>query len=252
MGTWQTFDVRGGAALERSRRTVDAALAAGARVFDSSPMYGAAEEVLGATLEGRRDEAFVATKIWSHDAAEGRSQARRALGFFGGRIDLLQVHNLAAWRPQLDLIEELKEQGSVALAGATHYSPSAFGELADVMRSGRVEAIQVPYNPRERAVEQSILPLAQELGIGVLVMRPFGEGALMRREPPPEALEPLHEFGVRTWAQALLKWCLSDKRCTVAIPATSRPERMTENAAAGEPPWLGRDERALVERLATA
>jgi diketogulonate reductase-like aldo/keto reductase len=251
MGTWQTFDVRDSDGVERARRVTDAALAAGARVVDSSPMYGAAERVLGATLEGRRDDAFVATKIWTHDAAEGRRQGERALGFFGGRIDLLQVHNLAAWREQLDLIEELREDGRVGLAGATHYSPSAFGELAEVMRTGRVQAIQVPYNPRERAVEQSILPLAEELGIGVLVMRPFGEGALLRRTPPADELEPLRDFGVETWAQALLKWCLSDTRCTVAIPATSKPERMTENAAAGEPPWLGPDERALVERLAT-
>jgi diketogulonate reductase-like aldo/keto reductase len=251
MGTWQTFDVRGEEGVERARRVTDAALAAGARVFDSSPMYGAAEEVLGATLRERRGEAFVATKIWTHDAAEGREQARRALGFFGGRVDLLQVHNLAAWREQLHLIEELRVDGRVTLAGATHYSPSAFGELAEVMRTGRVQAIQIPYNPRERAVEQTILPLAEELGIGVLVMRPFGEGSLLRSPPAPEQLQPLCEFGVETWAQALLKWCLSDPRCTVAIPATSKPERMTENAAAGEPPWLGPDERALVAKLAT-
>jgi aryl-alcohol dehydrogenase-like predicted oxidoreductase len=252
MGTWQTFDVQGDEGVQNARAVVDAALAAGVRVFDSSPMYGAAEEVLGATLEGRRDEAFVATKIWSYDAGEGRRQAERALGYFGGRIDLLQVHNLAAWREQLDLIDELREEGRVTVAGATHYSPSAFGELAEVMRTGRVESVQVPYNPRERAVEREILPLAEELGIGVLVMRPFGEGALMRNPPSAEQLEPLREYGIETWAQALLKWCLSDPRTTVAIPATSRPERMTENAAAGAPPWLGPDERALVERLASA
>jgi aryl-alcohol dehydrogenase-like predicted oxidoreductase len=252
MGTWRTFDVRGGGAIERARLVTDAALAAGAKVLDSSPMYGAAEEVLGATLRDRRDEAFVATKVWSHDPEEGRRQASNALGFFGGRIDLLQVHNLAAWRAQLDLIDELKGQDKVGHAGATHYSPSAFGDLAGVMRTGRIQSIQVPYNPRERAVEREILPLAEDLGIGVLVMRPFGEGSLMRMQPSPEQLEPLRELGIRTWAQALLKWCLSDPRTTVAIPATSRPERMTENAAAGEPPWLGPDERALVERLATA
>jgi aryl-alcohol dehydrogenase-like predicted oxidoreductase len=250
MGTWRTFDVRGERAVAAARRVVDAALAAGVRVFDSSPMYGAAEEVLGAALEGRRDDAFVATKVWSHSPVEGRRQAERALGFFGGRVDLLQVHNLAAWREQLELIEELREAGRVGFAGATHYSPSAFAELATVMRTGRVQAIQVPYNPFERAVEREILPVADELGIGVLVMRPFGEGALMRRPPDASELEPLREFGVETWGQALLKWALSDPRCTVAIPATSRPERMTENAAAGEPPWLGPEERSLVERLA--
>jgi aryl-alcohol dehydrogenase-like predicted oxidoreductase len=250
MGTWRTFDVRGASARAEARRVVDAALAAGTRVFDSSPMYGAAEEVLGEALGDRRSEAFVATKLWSQSAVEGRRQAERALRFFGGRVDLYQVHNLAAWPEQLDLIESLRESGKVRFTGATHYSPSAFGELAEVMRTGRLDAIQVPYNPRERAVERDILPLAAELGIGVLVMRPFGEGALMRRPPAADELAPLRVFGVETWGQALLKWVLSDRRCTVAIPATSRPERMTENAAAGEPPWFGPDERALVERLA--
>ena len=252
MGTWRTFDVRGEEAVAGARRVVDAALAAGTRVFDSSPMYGAAEEVLGQALEDRRDEAFVATKLWSHSPQEGRHQADRALRFFGGRIDLLQVHNLAAWEGQLANIEELREAGVAGFAGATHYSPSAFGELATVMRTGRVQAIQVPYNPKEREVEREILPLAEELGIGVLVMRPLGGGSLVRRAPSPSELEPLREHGNETWSQALLKWVLTDTRCTVAIPATSHPERMTENAAAGEPPWLGPDERALVERLAGA
>src|SRR3954466_7419243 len=137
MGTWRTFDVRGEDAVAGARRVVDAALAAGARVFDSSPMYGAAEQVLGETLEGRRDEAFVATKLWSHSPVEGRHQADRALRFFGGRIDLLQVHNLAAWEAQLATIEELREAGVVGLAGATHYSPAGFARLAPVQRAGR-------------------------------------------------------------------------------------------------------------------
>ncbi|MEA2427194.1 MAG: hypothetical protein QOF37_822 [Thermoleophilaceae bacterium] len=250
MGTWRTFDVHTAEARANARRVVDAALAAGVTVFDSSPMYGAAEEVLGEALEARRDDAFVATKIWTHSSDEGRHQAERALRFFGGYVDLYQVHNLAAWREQLALIEALRGQELVGHTGATHYSPSAFGELADVMRTGRLDSVQVPYNPRERAVEREILPLAKDMGIGVLVMRPFGEGALLRRAPDPSELEPLREFGVETWAQALLKWTLSDPRVTVALPATSKPERMAENARAGEPPWLGAGERALVERLA--
>lgn len=251
MGTWRTFDVHTADARANAHRVVDAALAAGARVVDSSPMYGAAEEVLGEALVEGREQAFIATKIWTHSPDEGRHQAERALRCFGRYVDLYQVHNLVAWREQLALIEALRDQDLVGFTGATHYSPSAFLELADVMRTGRLDSVQVPYNPRERAVEREILPLAKDMGIGVLVMRPFGEGSLLRRAPEPTELEPLRQFGVETWAQALLKWTLSDPRVTVVLPATSKPERMAENARAGEPPWFGAEERALVARLAS-
>jgi diketogulonate reductase-like aldo/keto reductase len=245
MGTWQTFDVSGDD-LTGVRTVVEAALDSGIELFDSSPMYGNAEHALSEALAERRREAFVATKIWAQSPDEGRRQAESALAWFG-RVDLYQVHNLAATAAQLALIEQLRADGRVGLIGATHYSPAAFGELAELMKSGRLDAIQVPYNPRERTVEAEILPLAEELGIGVLVMRPFAEGALTRR-PPRDA--DLAALGVETWGQALLKWVLSDARCTCAIPATSRPERARENAAAGEPPWFDQDQRDYVARLA--
>ena len=250
MGTWRTFDVRSGAAELTAHGIVNEALGVGVSIFDSSPMYGQAERVLGDALRGRRDRALVATKIWAGRAAEGRGQAERALGFFGGRVDLYQIHNLVSWRDHLPLLEQLRAEGRVGVIGATHYSAAAFGELGQVMRTGRIGAIQIPYNPVEREVEREILPLAADLGLGVVVMRPFAEGALMRHPPTATDLAPLRPFGITTWAQALLKWALSDPRCHVAIPATSRPGRMTENAAAGNPPWFGPAERALVSRLA--
>ncbi len=249
MGTWRTFDVRGAGAEANARAVVGQALASGANFFDSSPMYGEAERVLGRALEADRGAALVATKVWARSPAEGREQTARALRFYGGRVDLYQIHNLVSWREHLPALEELKEAGKISAVGATHYSPSAFAELAEVMRTGRVAAVQIPYNPAEREVERLILPLAADLGLGVVVMRPFGEGALLRRPPSGAELKPLEPFGVRTWAQALLKWGLSDPRCHVAIPATSKPGRMTENAAAGDPPWFGPEERAYVARL---
>jgi aryl-alcohol dehydrogenase-like predicted oxidoreductase len=247
MGTWGTFDVRGDAEERIRAQIVDEALRAGVRVFDTSPMYGHAERLLGRLVRPRRGEVFVATKIWARTVDEGLHQADRAIGWFG-HVDLYQVHNLVSWPDHLALLEELRSQGVVRLIGATHYSPSAFPELASLMRSGRVDAIQVPYNPRERDVEREILPLAEELGIGVLVMRPFGGGALVRRSPDVSRLRSL---GVRSWAEALLKWTLSDRRCTCAIPATSKPGRMTENARAGSPPWFDQDQRDYVARLAS-
>jgi aryl-alcohol dehydrogenase-like predicted oxidoreductase len=250
MGTWRTFDVTGAAQETNARSIVDAALEAGANFFDSSPMYGQAERVLGLALEGRRDQALIASKVWTPSPVEGEAQARRALSYLGGRIDLYQIHNLVAWRDHLTLLERLRDAGQVGVIGATHYSPSAFDELAVVMRTGRIGAIQIPYNPLERDVERMILPLAAELGLGVVVMRPFGEGALLRRTPTPGALEHLGPFGVTNWQDALIKWGLSDRRCHVTIPATSHPEHMERNAKAGEPPWFGPQERAYVAQLA--
>ena len=252
MGTWQTLDVRGAQSEARAREIVGEALDAGARLVDSSPMYGEAERVLGEALGDRRAEALVATKVWTPDDREAEAQVQRALRWYGGRVDLYQVHNLVGWQERLALLERERDRGTVVAIGATHYSPTAFGELARVMRTGRISAIQIPYNPDEREVERDILPLAEELGLGVVVMRPLGAGRLVARAPDPAQLEPLHAFGVETWAQALLKWVLSDPRCHVAIPATSRPGRMRENAAAGAPPWFDDDTRALVARLAGA
>jgi aryl-alcohol dehydrogenase-like predicted oxidoreductase len=250
MGTWSTFDVRDPVSEENARTVVDRAFAAGATFFDSSPMYGEAERALSVTLDGRRRNAQVATKIWTPSAAGGKWQAERALRFYDGFVDVYQIHNLVSWRDHLKTLESLKAEDRIAAIGATHYQASAFAELRTVMETGRISVIQVPYNPREREIERDILPLAADLGIGVIVMRPFAEGALVRKSPNADDLAPLSAFGAQTWPQALLKWILSDPRCHVAIPATSKPDRMTENAAAGEPPWFGREERDLVARLA--
>lgn len=250
MGTSQTFDVQGAKDQERSNEIVTEALGAGADLIDSSPMYGRAEQVMSVALEGRRDQATVATKVWTGDDEEARRQVDASLRYAHGHVELFQVHNLVAWPERLDLLERLRDEGKVDAVGATHYLARALPDLAAVMRTGRVSFVQIPYNPIERDVEREILPLAEELDIGVIVMRPFAKNGLMRQVPSAEELEPLAPFGVTTWAQALLKWILSDPRCHVAIPATSRPGRMTENAAAGDPPWFGPDERHLVERLA--
>jgi aryl-alcohol dehydrogenase-like predicted oxidoreductase len=252
MGTWRTFDVRDPGGEERARAVVDAALAAGARLMDTSPMYGAAEGVLGRALDGRRDDALVATKVWTDDDADAERQLAFARRAFADRLDLYQVHNLVAWPRRLDQLERLREAGVVRAIGATHYLASAFDELARVMRSGRIDAIQVPYNPWQREVQREILPLAEELALGVIVMRPFGEGALLRRSPSDGELAALREAGIRSWPEALLAWILSDRRVTATIPATADPSHMAANARVGEVAALDPDQRRLVADLAGA
>jgi diketogulonate reductase-like aldo/keto reductase len=245
LGTWNTF------AGDRrvARAVIEAAFEAGTRLLDSSPMYGHAEESIGAVLGDRREQAVIATKIWTASAQQARGQLQSQLAWFG-RVDLEQVHNLVAWREHLPWLEAEREFGRVVRLGVTHYSPGAFDELAEAIGTRRFDAVQLPLNPYERSAERVLLPLAAELGLAVIAMRPLGEGALVRRSPRAEQLAPLRELGIRTWPQALLKWALSDDRVDVVIPATRDPGHARENAEAGSPPWLGPEERAYVERLA--
>ena len=249
LGTWATFDDD----VDLAEEVVGAALGAGTRVFDTSPMYGGAEASLAAALEGRRERATVATKIWSESLQEGRRQFAVQMAWFG-HVEVEQIHNLAAWEEQLPWLESEREAGRIGALGVTHYSESAFGELARALRTGRFQAVQLPYNPLQRECERELLPLAAELGILVLVMRPLGgaRGGLLDRAPSAAELAPLQEFGIDTWAQALLKWALSDERIDVVLPATSKPARTAENATAGSPPWFGPAERQLVQDLAGA
>ena len=182
LGTWKSF----GGDAELARRVVEAAFEAGCRVVDSSPMYGEAERSLSAALEGRREQAIVATKIWSRSVGDGQAQFARQLGWFG-RVEVEQVHNLVV------------VGGAPAVARGRARSGPDRPCRSDALRPGRVrraragaedqrfESVQVPLNPFERDCEERILPLAAELGLAVLVMRPLGEGALLRRQPPSEA-----------------------------------------------------------------
>jgi diketogulonate reductase-like aldo/keto reductase len=242
LGTWNTFDLNS----ELAHEVVSAALDGACRVFDSSPMYGGAELSLSVALEGRRERATTATKIWARTVEAGRAQYARQLGWFR-RVEIEQIHNLLAWRDHLEWVERERDAGRIDRLGVTHYSSSAFGELAEALRTGRFDTVQIPLNPDERECEREILPLAAELGIAVIVMRPLGGGGLVLRSPPAEVLE---ELGVETWAQALLKWALSDERVDVVIPATKNPERARSNAKAGSPPWFDDEQRRLVEQWA--
>jgi diketogulonate reductase-like aldo/keto reductase len=245
LGTWATFEDDAG----RARDVIGAALDAGSRLVDSSPMYGGAEAAMSEAVRERRDEVTVATKIWARSLDEGHEQYRRQQEWFG-RVEIEQVHNLALWREHLDWLERERAAGRIDRLGVTHYSAGAFDELAQALETRRFDTVQLPLNPRQRDAEERLLPLAAELGIAVIVMRPLGgEGSLIP-PPPTGELEPLREFGVETWAQALLKWALSDDRVDVVIPATGNPAHARLNAVAGSPPWLGPEERALVERLA--
>ena len=244
LGTWNTFENDVGLA----RQVVGAALEEGCRLFDTSPMYGS-EVALGLALQGDRDATAVATKIWAGSAEEGRRQFADQLSWFG-HVETEQVHNLVEWDQHLPWLEAERDAGRIDRLGVTHWQASAFPELARALSTRRFSTLQVPYNPLERECERELLPLAEELGIAVIVMRPLGDKSQLSSPPTAEALAPLRDFGISTWPQALIKWALSDERIDVVIPASKNPDHVRQNAVAGNPPWLGEEERSLIERLA--
>lgn len=243
LGTWNTFD--GDAALARD--VVDAAFGAGTRLFDTSPMYRGAEAALAAGLDERRGDATVATKIWATSVEEGREQFARQMQWYGGRVDVEQVHNLLRWREHLEWLRGEQDAGRIGQLGVTHYQSSAFGALADALSTHWFQVVQVPYSPWERECERELLPLAAELGVAVIAMRPLGGSGETRRQGVELTDEQRAELGVETWAQALLSWALADERIDVVIPATSKPGRARENAQVVA---FSAEQRALVERLA--
>jgi diketogulonate reductase-like aldo/keto reductase len=174
---------------------------------------------------------------------EGREQLERQLDWYGN-VDVEQIHNLVLWREHLDWLEREDRIGKL---GVTHYQASAFGELADALCTKRFEVLQVPYNPWERECERELLPLAAELGVAVIAMRPLGGSGEDRRRRVELTDAQRAELGVESWAEALLRWALADERIDCVIPATSRPERAVANARAGDGAAFDRE---LVERLA--
>ena len=252
MGTWQTFDPRPATpeTLARLSKVLEVFLAAGGRVIDSSPMYGRSEEIAGNLLHklGAIDSTFLATKIWTNGAASGRQQLDESRRLFRRpRLDLEQVHNLVDWRVQLDLLRRAKAEGQVRYVGVTHYTESSFKELETVIRKESVDFVQLPYSVAVRGAETRLLPAAAEAGVAVLVNRPFEGGGLFataRGKPLPEWAKPF----ATSWAQLFLKFILSNAAVTCVIPATTNPDHMRDDVAAGEGPLLGARERALLLR----
>jgi len=237
LGTWQAFDVD---LTADNRRQLEEVLSLfvkfGGRVIDSSPMYGRAEAVIGdltATL-GIRDKLFLATKVWTHGKESGIKSMERSMAFLRTkRIDLMQVHNLVDVHTHLATLREWKEQGRIGYVGITHHEAGAFGEIEKLMRSEKLDFVQINYSLMEPEAEQSLLPLAHERGIAVLANRPFGAGDLfdkVRSKPLPDWAS---EFDCRSWAQFFLKWIVAHSAITCAIPATNKPRHLEDNMQGG-------------------
>jgi aryl-alcohol dehydrogenase-like predicted oxidoreductase len=239
LGTWQTFDVGGSrSAREPLANVLSAFVDGGGSLVDSSPMYGRAEEVAGdlATSLGIADRLFVATKVWTRGRAAGIAEMDASIRKMGGRVDLMQVHNLLDAETHLSTLRDWKQEGRIRYIGVTHYTSSAYAALEPFLVRGEIDFVQLNYSVGEREAERRLLPLAAERGIAVLVNRPFGSGSLFRTlhgKPLPELAK---ELQCATWAELLLKFVVSHPAVTCAIPATSSVDHLRANLRAGDGP----------------
>ncbi len=233
LGTWQAFDVH---LTSDNRRQLGDVLSLfvklGGRVIDTSPMYGRAEEVIGdlTAALGIRDKVFLATKVWTRGKENGIKSMERSMTLLRAkRIDLMQVHNLVDVQTQLETLREWKSQGRIRYLGITHYEAGAFANVEKIMRSEKLDFVQINYSIMEREAEERLLPLAQERGVAVIVNRPFGGGDLFSRTRSKPLPDWAAEFGCRSWAQFFLKWIVANSAVTCAIPATSKPPHLEDN-----------------------
>src|SRR5947209_10719123 len=237
LGTWRVFDVGGSPSERRPLKDVLKSLVElGGRVVDSSPMYGAAESVVGdlASELAITDKLFLATKVWTSGRDAGVAQMEQSLKRLRAqRLDLMQIHNLLDWRTHLRTLREWKAAGRARYVGVTHYTSSAYDELERVLRGEPLDFVQVNYSLGEREAERRILPLARDRGIAVLVNRPFSEGGLFQRVRGQALPAWTAAFGCQSWAQFFLKWILAHPAVTCVIPATSRLEHLVDNMKAG-------------------
>lgn len=237
LGTWQTFDIGDDPAeLAQRGAVLDVLFDAGGRVIDSSPMYGRAEAVTGKLIAamGARDKAFIATKVWTSGKQAGIAQMKASSEKMSAPVvDLMQIHNLVDWRTHVPTLRAMKAAGTIRYVGITHYTTSAFDELATVLRAEPMDVLQIPYSLDQRAAESRLLPLAAERGVAVIPNVPFGGGqmfAKVRGKPLPDWAADIE---AKSFGQIFLKYLISHPAVTCVIPGTAKPDHMRDNVGAG-------------------
>lgn len=238
LGTSRTLNVAAGGERAALAPVLQAFFDRGGTLIDSSPMYGAAEEVIGELLKATKHRnVFAATKVWTDGRQAGIEQMEQSRRLWGvARFDLMQIHNLRDWRTHLGTLKDWKAQQKIRYIGITTSHGRMHDELERALAAEPFDFVQLSYNLEDREVEDRLLPLAADRGIAVLVNRPFQRGGLfdkVRDKPlPPWA----QELGIASWGQYFLKFAVSHPAVTCAIPATSKIKHMEDNMAAGYGP----------------
>ena len=236
LGTYSVFDVDSTPdEIDQRLRIVELLLGAGGSVIDTSPMYNRSEKVIGDVIAAGapRDDVFIATKVWTDGREAGVKQMERSAELMKTDvIDLMQVHNLRDTAVHIKTIRDRQEQGRIRYSGVTHYRASALDAVESALREFRPQFVQINYSLGEREADERLLPLAEDLGIAVVINRPYQAGRLFSAVRGHELPGWASEFAA-SWGQFFLKFIIGHPAVTCVIPATSKPQHMRDNLEAG-------------------
>ncbi len=236
LGTYNVFDVESTPAqIEIRRQIVELLASSGGNLLDTSPMYNRSEKVIGDVIASGmdREKLFLATKVWTDGQSAGAKQMQRSAELMQTDvIDLMQVHNLRDTASHMETIRMWQDSDRIRYSGLTHYTAGAHAALGREMERFKPDFIQINYSLGEPEAENRLLPLASDLGIAVLINRPFQSGRLFRAVSGKQVPAWASEFAA-SWAQFFLKFIISHPAVTAVIPATSKTHHMIDNLGAG-------------------
>ena len=238
LGTSRVFDVdpENRQELKIRKEIIEVLLNNGGSLVDTSPMYGQSEDLIGAILNDypRRNELFLATKVWTKGKTEGEQQISESFKKMNTtKMELIQIHNLVDWKTQIKTLRQMKESGEISYIGITHYKSSAFKEMEDIIKKEPIDFAQFNYSIGERDAEERLLPICQEYGVATIINRPFMRGKLFRSFKSQTLPDWCKDYDINSWGQFFLKYIIANPAVTNIIPATSKSKNMLDNSIAG-------------------
>ena len=238
LGTSRVFDVdpEDREELKIRKEIIEVLLNNGGSLVDTSPMYGQSEDLLGQILDDypRRNELFLATKVWIKGKPEGEQQISESFKKMNtAKMELIQIHNLVDWKTQIKTLRQMKESGEISYIGITHYKSSAFKEMEDIIKKEPIDFAQFNYSIGERDAEERLLPICQDYGVATIINRPFMRGKLFRSFKNQTLPDWCKDYDINSWGQFFLKYIIANPAVTNIIPATSKSKNMLDNSIAG-------------------
>ena len=238
LGTSRVFDVdpENRQELKIRKEIIEVLLDNGGSLVDTSPMYGQSEDLIGAILNDypRRNELFLATKVWTKGKTEGEQQISQSFKKMNTtKMELIQIHNLVDWKTQIKTLRQMKESGEISYIGITHYKSSAFKEMEDIIKKEPIDFAQFNYSIGERDAEERLLPICQDYGVATIINRPFMRGKLFRSFKNQTLPNWCKDYDISSWGQFFLKYIIANPAVTNIIPATSKSKNMLDNSFAG-------------------